>query len=81
VLKEDILRFLSGEAAPAPAQAASPAAAPRPAAPLVVTGTDQVVPIRGIQRAMVKSMERAKLVRLRTIKSFAPLPAEFWSLE
>jgi 2-oxoisovalerate dehydrogenase E2 component (dihydrolipoyl transacylase) len=62
VLKGDVLNFLKSGAASAPAPKASkPAVAPpaksQPAA--AVSKQDTVVPVKGIQKAMVKSMKTA----------------------
>mmetsp|Transcript_7622 Transcript_7622/g.19672 ORF Transcript_7622/g.19672 Transcript_7622/m.19672 type:complete len:508 (-) Transcript_7622:90-1613(-) len=77
VLKEDVLRFLENEAAtaatppppppPPPTAAATSAAPPPAAAPTPVTravplGEDKVVPIKGLQRTMVKTMVAAASV-------------------
>lgn len=69
ILKEDVLRFLKGESAPVAAKAASPAAPSAPvSAPVTVTAAaDTVIPIRGVQRLMVKSMNAANAVQHLTL--------------
>jgi 2-oxoisovalerate dehydrogenase E2 component (dihydrolipoyl transacylase) len=61
ILKQDVLAFLSGKsAAPCPAKSAStPEVLPKSVA---TSAQDTVVPIRGIQRMMVKSMTAANQV-------------------
>lgn len=72
VLKEDVVKFVSGGApapaaqAPAPAPSAAPATAPAAAIPAPVSRAgagavpaDAKVPVRGLARAMVKSMTSA----------------------
>lgn len=68
IIKEDILRYLRGEA-PAATAAAAPAApsavaapAATPAAAAAPAAQDTVVPIRGYGRAMVKTMTAANAV-------------------
>jgi 2-oxoisovalerate dehydrogenase E2 component (dihydrolipoyl transacylase) len=73
VLKEDVLKFLEdGPTAPtaAPQQPGAPTAPPAPAAApapapvrrAVPLDADQVVPIKGLQRTMVKTMVAAAAV-------------------
>lgn len=64
ILKEDVLNFLKNGGAssttPQTTSAPSPAAsAPVSTPPAAPVGEDRVVPVRGIQRAMVKSMNAA----------------------
>eukprot|EP00911_Craspedida_sp_UC1_P001400 UC1_evm3s1056 len=67
VLKEDVLNFLEGNSSAAAAAAAAlpvPKAAPKVNMPPVAAATaaDVVVPVTGIQKAMVKSMTAAAAV-------------------
>lgn len=68
ILKEDVLNFIQGKTAPSSSnnKAAAPAAAsstPTSISAPVATAADQRVPIRGIQRMMVKSMTESLQVR------------------
>lgn len=85
ILKEDVLAFLAGKQQPAQAAAASPVAAAAPSStPSAPSATftggaglkgDQRVPIRGIQRLMVKSMTESLQVRnLTRVLSVLPCP-------
>ena len=63
VLKEDVLRFLESSEAPA-AAAPTPTTpmAPVTPPPMLVSGEDRTVPIRGYARTMVKTMAAANLI-------------------
>jgi len=72
VLKEDILSYIGGgaRAAPAAFAAAAPAGGAAPVAtfaPAPVLAEDQRVPIRGVGRLMVKSMQAAQAVQHLTL--------------
>lgn len=83
ILKEDVLNFIAGKTAPSSSNkaAAAPVApvAHKPAAAgassshsaPVVTAADQRVPIRGIQRMMVKSMTESLQVMISRFVSFS----------
>ena len=76
IIKEDVLRFIQGKQAPqkaAPAVSTSSHSAPHTPGPvsntpvpLGVVPLDQRVPIRGIQRMMVKSMTESLQVNILT---------------
>ena len=75
ILKEDVLNYLkhgapssSSVSATTTAAAPSPAAASTPAPATTATSTgDKVIPIRGVQRLMVKSMTAANQVKHLTL--------------
>ena len=59
ILKEDVLRYIEGGQQAAPAQQQSTTSTPAASVPTAGIPEDRAEPIRGLQRAMVKSMNRA----------------------
>lgn len=62
VLKSDVLAFLNGSPTPASTQRAETAAAPAAAKTPAPAAEDTVVPVRGIERIMVQTMNKAAQV-------------------